>query len=269
MELSWSVDREGEVSLVRCRLRNDDAVPRRVRLRSRLDGPVLPPRRGGVPEAGWDADGVTVRLDPDERLALGFATPASPVEPPMELDVDDAVETETEDPTPDAAAAVRGLGAHRPPRDAVSEPPDPDRGSGDGPEPRETEDDEGGGRPNERDSGIDHPVPSSQNAPQSTDPGRHDAAASSTSQSVDPVRVDDWLDTVERRVERGERLVDADVETATEVVAAVGGVDALDDLDSRLRGDAARLRRISDRASSLAARAERADVPTDALRRLS
>ncbi|EMA68291.1 DUF7857 domain-containing protein, partial [Halorubrum kocurii] len=67
MDLAWDVEREGGVSLVRCRVRNDDAVPRRVRIESRLDGPVLPPRRDGVPETGWDEAGVTLRLAPEER----------------------------------------------------------------------------------------------------------------------------------------------------------------------------------------------------------
>jgi len=57
MDLAWDVDREGNVSLVRCRVRNDDAVPRRVRIESRLDAPVLPPagavsrRPGGTSRA--------------------------------------------------------------------------------------------------------------------------------------------------------------------------------------------------------------------------
>lgn len=266
MELSWSVEREGEVSLVRCRLRNDDAVPRRVRLRNRLDGPVLPPRRGGVPEAGWDADGVTVRLDPDERLALGFATPAPPVEPPVELDVDDATDAAAANRTPDAAAAVRALGAHRPPRDVVRDPSGPAHKSTNESEPRtpavSDADDRADGRRSESDHGAESVRPTSESA----DPDRRDTGDAGP---VDPAWIDDWLDAVERRVERGERLADADVETATEVVAAAGGVDALEDLDSRLRADAARLGRIHERASELAARAERADVPTDALRRLS
>lgn len=70
MDLAWDVDREGNVSLVRCRVRNDDAVPRRVRIESRLDAPVLPPRRGGIPETGWDESGVTLRLDPGETAGV-------------------------------------------------------------------------------------------------------------------------------------------------------------------------------------------------------
>ena len=64
MELDWSVDHEDGASLVGVRVRNDEAVPRRVRIESRIDGPLLPPRRGGVPESGWDATGVTaVNID--------------------------------------------------------------------------------------------------------------------------------------------------------------------------------------------------------------
>ncbi|GAB6879385.1 hypothetical protein JCM17823_16590 [Halorubrum gandharaense] len=85
---------------------------------------------------------------------------------------------------------------------------------------------------------------------------------------VGPARVDGWLDAVERRVERGERLSDADAATAAEVLAAAGGAAALDDLDERLAGDAERLRRVGERATALAKRAEAADPPTDALERL-
>lgn len=275
MKLSWSIDREGGVSLVRCRLHNDEAVRRRVRVRSRLDGPVFPPRRGGVPEAGWDADGVTVRLAADERRALGFASPASPSEPPVEMHAVDATESGEDGSEPSAATAVRDLGAYRPPRDAVVTPtrdadgrvggtgrnvssdPSPDRRT-DADDPPESET---GTESEERDPETAEPSP--------TESDPHLAVNESGSTSAAPAKIDDWLDAVERRIERGERLVDADVATATEVVVAAGGVEALTDLDVRLDDDAARLRRLGERASSLAARAERADVPTEALRRLS
>src|SRR6056297_260485 len=85
MDLSWTVDRAGDASLVRCRVRNDGAVARRVRIESRFGAPVLPPRRAGVPEGDWDADGVTLRIGPGERRGIGFAVPSPPVDPPVEV----------------------------------------------------------------------------------------------------------------------------------------------------------------------------------------
>jgi len=51
--------------------------PHRVRVESRLDGPVWPPRENGRPAAGWDAGGVTARVSAG-RTPFGFATPARP-----------------------------------------------------------------------------------------------------------------------------------------------------------------------------------------------
>ncbi|GAB7091723.1 hypothetical protein JCM18237_19940 [Halorubrum luteum] len=274
MELSWGVEREDGVSLVRCRLHNDEAVPRRVRLQNRLDGPVLPPRRGGVPEAGWDEDGVTVRLDPDQRRALGYATPAEPVDPPVELTVEEAAEAGGEDPSPTAADAVRELGTYRPPREAVPAAPEEagsvgprDDSVGAGGESNNTTTDDVAGIDVAETGDVAEIADVTADADDTS--GAADARRAELDDPADPDRAEAWLDAVERRIRRGERLVDADVATATTVVAAAGGVDAIAELDSRLEGDAARLRRISDRADALAARAERADVPTDALERLS
>jgi hypothetical protein len=55
--------------------------PHRIRLESRLDGPVWPPRVDGQPVDGWDERGVTARVDAGTS-AFGFATPARP-EPPV------------------------------------------------------------------------------------------------------------------------------------------------------------------------------------------
>ena len=134
MEFDWSVDHEDGASLVGVRVRNDEAVPRRVRIESRIDGPLLPPRRGGVPESGWDATGVTAVLDPGERAAFGFAALADPSDPPVEIasvepaSVDENGGHGTADGETDPArAAVRDLGSHRPPRAAVDGRGGPDR----------------------------------------------------------------------------------------------------------------------------------------------
>jgi len=254
MDLSWTVDRAGDASLVRCRLRNGDAVPRRVRIESRFDAPVLPPRRAGVPADGWDADGVTLRIGPEERRGFGFAVPAGPVEPPVEIAETDPVDPDepaggvagsSDDGTDGStvAAALRDLGDYRPPRAAV----DGEKAIGD-----RREDTAAVGNVRGSDSdGVD--------AKSGTD--EPESAASDA--------VDDWFAAVEARVDRAERLTDADVATATDAVADAGGVDALADLDERVAADAERLRTVSERAAALAERAAATDAPVEALERLA
>ncbi|MFD1570944.1 hypothetical protein [Halorubrum laminariae] len=254
MDLTWTVERDGGASLVRCRVRNDEAVPRRVRLDSRLDGPVLPPRRRGVPEAGWDATGVVVRLAPGKSRAVGFAALADPVEPPVEMRVTE-LETDADTTripgesdqsltvpagTP-TLTAIHTLGDHRPPRETVTgeifdRSSDPDVGTdqaGDG-----GGDASGDGRENDGDDAV-------------------------------PTAVDEWLDAVADRVERAERITDADLATATAVVEETGGLRGLSDLDRRVDADTERLRVVSERTAALAARADATDVPIESLERLA
>jgi len=260
MELDWSVEREGDASLVGFRVRNDGAVPRRVRIESRLDAPVLPPRRGGVAAAGWDAAGVTAVIGPGDEEAFGFAALADRVDPPVEVvDVEsvdaagavgDAADGEDESPV---RAALRDLDDHRPPRRAV-----------DGAEERERERDE----PDREFEDVE-----------STDEEGSDrtsaagsASATSTEATPDEVEraaVDALFAAAEARIDLAERLTDADLATATDAVEKAGGLDAVDELDERVAADAERLRAIRDRAAALAERAEASDVPTAALEALA
>ncbi|ELZ40990.1 hypothetical protein C471_07400 [Halorubrum saccharovorum DSM 1137] len=269
MDFGWNVDREGGVSLVRCRARNDDAVPRRVRIESRLGAPVLPPRRGGVPEDGWDESGVTLRLDPGERRAFGFAARAPPADPPVEV-----AEVAAVDPTAESgdaglggrddgaasatAEALRRLGDHRPPRDAVAGEA---IGFGD-PDPEDDSDDSAhtGGSGADVVDAVDADEPPVDSAALGPPPGE----PTNWSDAVDA-----RLNTVEERIDRAERLTDADLATATEAVAEADGVEGLSGLDERVAADAARLRELSERASALAARAEATDAPVAALERLA
>ncbi|WP_418285606.1 hypothetical protein [Halorubrum sp. DTA46] len=283
MDLTWSVDRDAGVSMVRCRVRNDGAVRRRVRIRSRFDGPVLPPRRAGVPEAGWDETGVTLRLDPGERRALGFAAVAPSIEPPVELTEtepiaghDGELSVARERGGTTVADALRTLGDHRPPRSAVESGAD----GGD----RIAVDANGGGsdgRANDAASGSDADSGSEGDAVRGTEGGDEpqtnldtDGALSAETRTATPPPaaaepIDAWLDAVEKRIERAERLTDADLETATAMVESAGGLDELRSLDDRIATDAERLRAVSERASSLAARAEASDAPIDAMERVA
>ncbi|WP_178918304.1 hypothetical protein [Natronomonas gomsonensis] len=58
--------------------------PHRIRIESRLDGPVFPPRSEGTPADGWNERGVTRTVDTG-TTPLGFATPARPERPVVEL----------------------------------------------------------------------------------------------------------------------------------------------------------------------------------------
>lgn len=272
MDFAWDVEREGEVSLVRCRVRNDDAVPRRVRIESRLDAPVLPPRRGGVSEDGWNESGATLRLDPGERRALGFAARAPPTDPPVEVAevaaVTPAAEEGREGPSESdgaaasaTAGALRRLGDHRPPRDAVAGGATEFGATGSR--------GDAGGSVSTADAGTD-PVDIG-DAVAVDDPVGDPAAPAS--QPGEPTEwfdaVEARLNAVEERVDRAERLTDADLATATEAVGEVDGVEGLSGLDERVATDAKRLRELSERASALATRAEATDAPIEALERLA
>jgi len=315
VDLSWTVDDAGGVRFVACHVHNEADVPRRVRIDSRLAGPVLPPRRSGVPEAGWDRDGVTIRLDPGEKRGIGFASVAPAADPPIEIaDIEPVAGRETE-PQPDTPTkAIRTLGEHRPPGDVVANdvvannvavapgsaaPSESSRAAADGgatatptqaavPPHTSDPDSEDIGSEDADSKDIDSEGIGSETvrldvvdsesmypehvSPTTADPSETTARSShseSCSTAIGPDRIDDWFDAIERRIERAERLTDGDLDSATEAVAALGGTDAVTDLDRRLSDDAALLRRVSERAASLAERAEGTDAPVEALERLA
>lgn len=290
MDLACSVDVVDDVSLVSVRLSNPAPVARRARVRNRLDGPVLPPRRAGVPAAGWDDDGCEVVVPPDGRVALGYAclavpsstrssrsstssppqpsspsslSPSSAPSPPSRPAPVELAAVERADPTDaeqssTAADALRSLGDHRPPRDALPESVNGSRdvaaGSADRPVTPAAEEAE--------------PSPDSDAIPADAPP---DPAALEP-RLLDPTPpgpVEAWLDAVEARVDLGERLADASVREATAATAELGGLSGVESLPERTARDARALRALVERAVALAERAESLDVPVDALRGLA
>ena len=262
--LSCTASRENGVTLVTGRVENTGDA-RRVRLTSRLDGPLWPPRRQGVPADGWDDDGFECVLAAEEVRPLGAASPAPPADPPLTVAEtepvdadDDGVEPRAAVPTVDATAdgVVRTLGVPRPPRDAV---PTPDVDSG------------------AQSSGSREPEPHS---PGSGDAERSAAVAdaggdesdvcrSGTSAKPEAVTVDAELDAVADRIEAADRLsATTRVPAATETLREVGGVAGVRDLEAQLSRDAERLSRLAARASDLADRAEAATVPVERLDRV-
>jgi hypothetical protein len=289
-ELEWRTDRVDGVVLLAVTVDNRAAVPCHVRVESRLDGPILPPRSSGTPEAGWDREGYEGVVPADGRLALGYACPcpdsesASLPTPPVELtEAERAPSRAGEDaaarPTGtgygngNAAAVVRELGRGTPPRDAVPDPvgsrpsepwtaarpraPDATtspRDGDDGDTPEQSDDGPPGGEP-------------ARYSPSSTPTER--TAGDADGERSPPEDVERWLDTVEVRVELAESLTDPSLPAATAALGTAGGLDPALSSIREVDRDAAALRRVADRAGTLAERAEATDVPFDALRRLA
>jgi len=291
MHTDIDVTADDGVALVSVRIDNDSPVARRLRVRNRLDGPVLPPRRAGVPEPGWDDEGFDGVVPAGSTVALGYAVALSPsadrdVAP---TDVDGSPERAVDievlgradeseraaDSTPEDA--VRTLGSARPPADAVPVSSDPsstvaESGAPESatPEPTHaTTPESGDERPDplsqsERAAASDRTGPSERptDADVSSALEAREARGHETDQSVQSAS----LATVERRIELAERLDGASVADAAAALSeADAGVEALDSLDA----DRARLRRLAARATALADRAADADPDADALRRLA
>jgi len=253
MESDWTLTRldgRDDVALVTVELHNPSPVDRRVRVTNRLSGPLLPPRRAGVPERGWDTDGFTGVVPAGDRRTLGYACPAPDERPPVEVRDEGRASAAASEST--AAAAIRGLDAARPPADAL---PDASAAHGAGTASAAMETDAGGRSDDEAVSQNDDP-PASDETP----------SATGTDPTVVPPSVAAWLAAAERRIERGEQLTDASAETAA---TALGGADDLAALDEAVAADAERLRAVSARAARLAERAAAVDVPYTALRRLA
>ena len=223
MDSDWSVTSlDGhDVTLVTIDLRNPSPVDRRVRVSNRLDGPVLPPKRAGVSESGWDEEGFDGVVPASGRRTLGYACPAPAERPPVAVVDEGRADEEAADAT---ATAVRELGDPRPPGDAI-------------PGVAEAEDDSTGDEP---------------------------PAAADTEAAIPPA-VESWLTTVEARIDRGERLTDASVASAT---ATLDAADDVSDLSEQVSADAAALEAVAERTAALAERAATVDVPVEALRRL-
>ena len=128
--LDWQLTPAGDATLVELMVTSD--ADTRVEIESSLQ-PVWPPRRENRPAAGWDGSGFEGTVAAGEPLALGYASPDDPVEPPAtivetEPVPDDSGEPPTADDSgepPTADDLVRALGDARPPRDAVPTPDDP------------------------------------------------------------------------------------------------------------------------------------------------
>ncbi|WP_435348148.1 hypothetical protein [Haloarchaeobius sp. HRN-SO-5] len=116
VELDVQTQRRECVTFVAATVANEGTTARRVRLRTDLR-PVWPPRRQGVPAAGWTDDGVTLTVPAAGRRGIGFATPADPGESVLAVASAEPATDESRERTPDGL--VRALGDPTPPADAV------------------------------------------------------------------------------------------------------------------------------------------------------
>lgn len=261
MNLEWRTTSVGDVTLVAAVLENETALDRRVRVTNCLDGPVLPPRRDGVPEVGWDRRGATVDVTAASSRAVGYACPVSDgggdADPPLVVESVDAPDSTGVESNP-SRAATRRTGDPRPPRSVVAS--DDERTAetaGDesnSPSPSTAADGDDGD-----DSGA---------VPLSAPSGQQTKSASGPADTLPPA-VRCWLDSLRSRAETLESLDGASVEEATMILDRVGGLDAIENrLDDEPR-DVDSLRAVADEASSLADRLENRSVPLSALVRLS
>ncbi|MFB6222620.1 MAG: hypothetical protein ABEH86_02975 [Haloarcula sp.] len=210
------------------------AEPTRITVRNRLEGPVWPPRREGVPEAGWDEAGFDGVVGPGTH-ALGYATPAQPADPPAELTAATPVpdETPTGERLDSETAVLRELGDPSPPADAVPAVI--------------TEDDSTVVR----------------------DAAKATGRARQPDQPL-PDTVSQWLDTIAHRVDRAERLAAADsLAEATAAVRMADGLSGVKTVAARADTDEQMLRALARRAERLADRRAAATVPTETLSRLA
>lgn len=238
--LDWECERTDGVTLVQVYVAARRT--RRVRVANRLDGPVWPPRRRGQPAAGWDDGAIEGVVGPDDRLVAGYATPAPPADPPVELVADEPADTGTEgfdapavgtvESTP--AGVVRSLGDPIVPRDAVAVPGGDGTERSPGAEPTATESTPAGDR---RRSATRQSL----SAPGETGPAPCDGF-------VVPDSVRAWLAAVERRLATAERTTVAPgsplgtalagdrralVRVARRVSELTGRVDDIDRRDAR------------------------------------
>lgn len=230
------------VTLTQLRLRNPDPVDQCVRVQNQLDGPVLFPRRRGVPEAGWDREGFVGTVPATEQRGLGYACPAPIETPPISIEAASeptSVESvpDLTDPDQTPAEVIRTYGDGTPPATVVA-------------------------------SRANRSAPTNKRAPTN----EREQTASPNQQGSNaalPPEVTAWLDDVEARIASAEGLQGPALADATAALVETDGLDpALETVES-LPDDAAALRAVATRATALAERAEEVDVPAEALRRLA
>lgn len=100
-----NAERTNGVTTVRVVITNTHSTPQTVRLRSRLDGPVWPPRGNGVVDPRWTDDRWEATIRPGRSRGVGFASPASPTDPLVDVVSSDRHDADDPVRSPDAVLA--------------------------------------------------------------------------------------------------------------------------------------------------------------------
>ena len=264
--LDWTCETIGGVTLVELVVTAEQAE--QVRIESNLS-PVWPPRRQGHPEAGWDGESFEGRVEADDCLVVGFASPAEPVEPPVDLQTEPPADDDDIDPQ----AVIRALGDGIPPRDAVPAGDAPNHGgtaavSTNSP----TNDAESVGASRNENPAEDRreSPPARQKAESGPEPQAGATDGRTAMPTALPPAVEAYFEALDRRITAAEQLADpGTVDQAREAVTAAGGIEAVGGLERQLRADRARLERLETRQQTLASRLEAVEIPVERLDRVT
>lgn len=268
VSLSCTTAESDGVTLVTGRIENADQ-PRRVRVENRLDGPVWPPRRRGVPAAGWTESGFECVLAADETRALGYACPAPADDPALVVAETEPVDPDDGEPAFEPGAAVpsidgtptgvvRALGSPRPPRDAV---PVPD--SNEAATAGDTAADPAMA------STADASTSSESSSEQSESQGVATASGDEPPSEPPVEAVQAWLAGVEARLDLADEVSGTTrLAVVADALERAGGITGVRDVDEQLDEDAKKLRQVAERATALAERAESATIPVEEIERL-
>ncbi|MXV63274.1 hypothetical protein GS429_14605 [Natronorubrum sp. JWXQ-INN-674] len=83
--VDWKTDRRAGVTFVTATVSNTRTTPQTIRLESQLDGPTWPPRHDGIRAPEWSDDIWEGTVESNRCRGVGFASPAPPTEPPLEV----------------------------------------------------------------------------------------------------------------------------------------------------------------------------------------
>lgn len=288
MNLDWTTERVGGVVLVAVRLRNDTGLDREVRLRNELDGPVLPPRREGVFEAGWDRAGVTLVVENAATEALGYACPVidsrDDQEPPVRIasvrEPDSAsghldaesVAVPAGRESDGVARAVRSLGDPRPPRAvlgasrALEYTPSGETAMTTRDVPETGVSETAGTAADGADAAAEGEEATEDEEAVETE---HDGTRASAAAGESPPVAADWSEAVRHRVAVVESLRGASVAEATAMLDRHGGIEGVEAIVEQLDADAAKLRSTAGAGDALVDRVATAEAPVETLRRLA
>lgn len=246
--LDWAVTQTDGVTFVEGYVTSD--IGEQVRIESNLD-PVWPPRSRGVPVAGWEGTQFEGTVPAEGYLVVGYASPAGPVEPPVELTAETPLVEEDScsfeqslegGDNETVRALVRSLGEAGPPRDAVPLP-----------------------------TSVDDSTPSFENCEDQTQerPQGETGTQTGNSSSRNQPDLDPWFGAIEDRIGTAQRLSTvADADQARAAIDDVGGIEAVRTLQAQLAADRRHLHQLTERTETLRTDLSGVDVPLATLERL-